>query len=86
MDQKALASAILSEHTGSDALEAAITAHITVRYGIIKNCERAGEPLDGEKIARRSMQAAISRYVEESDLVRAALNVHEQRAAAPQEK
>ena len=49
----------------SDAMDRAAGTFHGVMYGARKNAEIAGEPMDGEKLVRRALAAAIRDYVEE---------------------
>jgi hypothetical protein len=50
----------------SDAMDRAISMHHSVMHGARRNAERAGEPMGGEKIARRALAAGIKAYLEEA--------------------
>lgn len=49
----------------SDAMDRAVSMYHSVRHGAIRNAERAGEQMDGEKLARRALAAGIVAYLQE---------------------
>lgn len=49
----------------SDAMDAAVSYYHGVRHGAMRNAERAGELIDGEKLARRALAAGIVAYLRE---------------------
>lgn len=49
----------------SDAMDCAASMFHSVRHGAQRNADRAGEPMDGEKLVRRALAAAIKAYMEE---------------------
>lgn len=68
---------IAKEHLFSDAMDSAINAFVGTRYSINRQSDAAGEDVDGEKVMRRSFQAALLSYLDADDnqitpLIRAA--------------
>jgi hypothetical protein len=49
----------------SDALDRAVSMYHGIRHGVLRNAERAGEVVDGEKLVHRALAEGFKAYLEE---------------------
>jgi hypothetical protein len=49
----------------SDAMDRAVSMYHSVRHGVMRNADRAGESMDGERLVRRALAAGFKAYLEE---------------------
>lgn len=53
---------IAEDNLYSDRMDAAMSAFVNTRHGIQRNADRASEEIDGEKVMRRALAAAIDTF------------------------